>query len=149
MTEIEFKKQQGTLFDMSERRGRPTVGYDAFRLGEWIVERDLNRLRSGNESVHISSLAMDLLTYLARPPGRVVSADELVQKLWSGRIVSDNPVYKIIAKLRRALRDDVEKPRYIETVRTRGYRLIAPVSSVDTGVSGPSSLDRRVLTVIK
>lgn len=101
---------------------------DVFRLGKWVVERDLNRLRDGDHSVQLSPLSMDILAYLAHPPGRVVSAEELVRELWGGRIVSDNPVYKIIAKLRRALCDDAEHPRYIETVRKRGYRLVAPVS---------------------
>ena len=130
---------------VAQHGGRVMDSGDAFTLGDWVVERDLNRLRRGECRVRVSPLAMDVLAYLAHPPGRVVGAEELVRELWNGRIVSDNPVYKIIAKLRRALRDDAEQPRYIETVRERGYRLVAPVNDVEPATTSPpiSTANRR------
>lgn len=137
MVEAKFFKPQDNPAGSFESDPHSTISYGSFRLGDWIVERDLNRLRSANQCVKLTSLSMDILMYLARPPVRVVAAEELVRELWSGRVVSDNPVYKIIAKLRRALADDADQPRYIETVRKRGYRLVAPISDVKT-VTGES-----------
>jgi TolB-like protein/Flp pilus assembly protein TadD len=69
---------------------------------------------------------MDVLVHLAAKPGEVVSIDELIARIWNGR-ASDGSVYRTINQLRRALEGDGAQPRYIETIRKRGYRLIAPV----------------------
>jgi len=74
---------------------------------------------------------MAVLVYLAERPGQVVSADELVDAVWLGRPMGDNPVYKCITQLRAALGDDPKTPTYIATVHTKGYRLIAPVEWCD------------------
>jgi TolB-like protein len=71
--------------------------------------------------------AMAVLVYLAERPGQVVSTDELVEAVWHGRPMGDNPVYKCITQLRTVLGDDRKSPSFIETVHTKGYRLIAPV----------------------
>ena len=99
----------------------------AFRLGQWLVEPDLNRLTSDLGEVVIEPKSMALLTYLAERQGEVVSADDFIDVVWHGRALGDNPIYKTIGKLRRALNDDLEKPRYIETISRKGYRLVCPV----------------------
>lgn len=95
------------------------------RIGDWLVEPSLNRLSRGDVSVQLEPLAIAVLGYLARHAGRVVSADELTAELWDRRFVGDSPVYRVIAELRRELGDDARHPRYIETIRKRGYRLVA------------------------
>ncbi len=70
---------------------------------------------------------MNLLVFLAREPGRVVSKEEIVEAVWEGRIVADSALSRVIADLRRALDDDARQPRYIETIPKRGYRLIAEI----------------------
>ncbi len=101
-----------------------------FRIGAWVFEPALNRLTSGERTVELEPLGSRLLQTLAENPGRVFSNDELVEAVWQGRIVSDNPVYKLIANLRRSLGDDTASPNYIETIRKRGYRLVAPVEAL-------------------
>lgn len=103
----------------------PQREHGTIRIGEWLVEPSLNRVSRADEAVHLEPLAIGVLSYLARHPGRVVSADELTNELWERKFVGDNPVYRIIAELRRLLGDDARKPRYIETIRKRGYRLVA------------------------
>ncbi len=103
---------------------------ELFALGDWQVEPTLNQLARDGRVVTVEPLTMDLLLVLAKEPGRVVSTDQIVDEVWAGHNVSDNPVYKHIAKLRRALGDDSRQPVYVETVPKRGYRLIAPVVAV-------------------
>lgn len=96
-----------------------------FVMREWRVRPHLNRICRGDEARHLEPKAMDLLVFLAREPGRVASKDEIVAAVWEGRIVADSALSRVVADLRRALDDDARRPRYIETIPTRGYRLIA------------------------
>lgn len=104
---------------------RPQNG---FRIGDWLVEPDLNRLSTEHETAQVEPKAMAVLVYLCRRPGRVVSTDEIIADVWAGRPMGDNPVYKTIAKLRRTLGDDPGNPRFIATVPKKGYRLVCAVS---------------------
>ncbi|MCH9695244.1 MAG: winged helix-turn-helix domain-containing protein [Gammaproteobacteria bacterium] len=97
---------------------------------------------------------MDVLVYLSRRPGTVVSADEIIDSVWGGRPMGDNPVYKSVAKLRRALGDDANSPTYIATVAKKGYRLVAdvvdetPAGRDTTRARSEVSLVRRFLPVV-
>lgn len=101
-----------------------------FRVGDWLVESELNRLSGPGLSVHLEPKSMEVLVYLCRRPGAVVSTDEIIEAVWGGRAMGDNPVYKSVAKLRQALGDDANNPTYIATVAKKGYRLVATVSDV-------------------
>ncbi len=100
---------------------------DLFDIGDWTVRPAIGRLQRPGRRVTVEPRVMDVLVCLARHAGEVVSADRLVAEVWQGAIVSDAPLYQCLAKLRKALDDDAHHPRYIQTVRKRGYRLIAPV----------------------
>lgn len=95
----------------------------SFRLGKWLVEPDMHRVSCASEVRQLEPKAMEVLTYLCDRPGRVVSADELIDAVWDGRPMGDNPVYKSIAKLRRALDDESDGPSLIVTVPKRGYKV--------------------------
>lgn len=100
-----------------------------FQMGDWLVEPDLNRLSCGRKTLNVEPKIMEVLVYLCERHGQVVSADEIIDAIWLGRPMGDNPVYKSIAKLRRALGDDSGDPRYIVTVPKKGYRLVADISA--------------------
>lgn len=100
-----------------------------FRLGEILVEPDLNRLTRGGESVRLEPKMMDLLVLLARRSGEVVSKDDIVAEVWDQSFVTDSVITRAVAGLRGALGDDARAPSYIETISKRGYRLIAPVEA--------------------
>ncbi len=103
------------------------TGVDRYRIGEWTLIRSRNLLmRDGSEHV-LEPRAIELLAFLAARPGEVVSVDNLLEDLWPGRIVTESSVYRVIAELRQLLGDEARNPTYIETVRKRGYRMIAPV----------------------
>ena len=101
-----------------------------FTVGEWTVEPDIGRIRRNGVSHELEPRVMDLLVYLADNAGETVSTDDLAEKVWAGRAVTDQPVYQGIAQLRKALDDEARHPRYIVTVTKKGYRLIAAVGGV-------------------
>lgn len=115
------------MADGAERR----VATVRLRIGDYLIEPDLDRIHGPGGDTVLEPKVMAVLVYLARRPGEVVSADELIDVIWHGRPMGDNPVYRCIALLRRALGDDPRAPRCIATVPTKGYRLIAAVEAVD------------------
>ncbi|MCS6947322.1 MAG: tetratricopeptide repeat protein, partial [Steroidobacteraceae bacterium] len=109
-----------------------------FRVGEWRVDAARDVIADGTTEIKLEPRTTRLLCVLAERAGAVVSAEELLQRVWPGLVVSQHSVYQGIASLRRALRDDGEAPRYIETVPRKGYRLIAAVQ-FDTLAVPPSA----------
>lgn len=96
-------------------------------VGEWEVDPAADEIRREGESRRLEPRTMALLVYLAEHPGQVASADELLDNVWKGVIVTPSSVYQSVALLRAALGDDAENPRYIVNVPRKGYRLIANV----------------------
>src|ERR1700689_3077356 len=103
------------------------------------------RLDAANEQlwrdsnlVDVRPRTFEVLLYLVRNPQRLVTKRELLDSVWAGASVSDELLRGYIRELREALGDDARKPRYIETVPTRGYRFLPSVtdeSSVQTPIS--------------
>jgi Tol biopolymer transport system component/DNA-binding winged helix-turn-helix (wHTH) protein len=106
--------------------GRRQADGAAFQLGQWQVDPSLRTVTSGNNQVTLQPRVMHLLTYLAGADGRVVSRSELLDEVWSGVVVNDEAVSRAISELRKALDDDIKKPRYIQTIPKSGYRLLIP-----------------------
>jgi WD40 repeat protein/DNA-binding winged helix-turn-helix (wHTH) protein len=98
-----------------------------FRLGEWLVEPRLNRLTRGDESIQIEHKMMDVLVCLAEMPGDLVPRQRIIDTVWAIEFISEGTLTRIVAELRRALRDDAREPRFIETIRGKGYRLLVSV----------------------
>lgn len=121
-----------------ERRTSPV----SMKIGSCRVEPDLDRITGPAGITQVEPKAMAVLVYLARFPEKVVGADELIETIWLGRPMGDNPVYRCIAQLRRALGDNPRTPRYIVTVPTKGYRLIAPVAELEPVTPPDSAADQ-------
>lgn len=81
---------------------------------------------------------MAVLAEFCRRSNEVLTADALLEACWPAQAHGDNPVHKVIAGLRRALQDSASEPRYIETIRKQGYRVIAPIRVLSE--QGPRSL---------
>ncbi len=108
-----------------------TAGSDgSFRLGQWLVQPELNRIVGEGRTLQIEPRVMEVLVHLAARAGRVVSRQELREAVWGTTVVTDQTMTRAIWELRNALGDDHEAPRIIETIRKGGYRLIAPVEVV-------------------
>lgn len=109
-----------------------------FFIDDWRVSPGEGLLSRGGEVVHLEPKVVDVLVYLATHPRQVVTRDELECSVWHGAIVGYDAVTATMIKLRRALRDDARRPRYITTVPKRGYELIAAVRFLEEGGSPPT-----------
>jgi DNA-binding winged helix-turn-helix (wHTH) protein/Tfp pilus assembly protein PilF len=102
-----------------------------FRLGDWVVHPQDGTLRSGGASRRLEPQVMDLLVFLASRSGGVVSKQEILDHVWKGSLVSDDALTGAIYQLRKALGDDARRPRFIETIPKRGYRLLVAAGAPD------------------
>ncbi len=111
-----------------------------------VFELDLRtgELRKHGLRIKLTGQPVRILAMLLERPGEMVSREELRQKLWGEDVFLDfeHSLNKAVNKLREALSDSAESPRFVETVPRRGYRFIAPIraivpeESAQAGVSG-------------
>ncbi len=99
-----------------------------FRFGDHVLDLERRELRRGAEPVALEPQVFDLLVYLVRNRGRVVSKDDLIDGVWGGRIVSDSALTTRLNAARRAVNDSGAAQRVIRTVQRRGVRFIGEVS---------------------
>lgn len=119
---------------------------ERYEVGEWLVQPSLNRLSRNGDEVRVEPKVMQVLDALAETPGEVVTREQLVAKVWAGVFVTDDVLHRAIRELRRVFGNDTANPAYIETIRKRGYRLIAPVrrggpSDPPPGIPAPLKAD--------
>lgn len=112
-------------------RSRALATHSRFRVGAMLVQPDRLVVSVDGKDTELEPRMMEVLVALAEHAGEVVSSEQLLIEVWRGTFYGDNPVHKAIAYLRKVFGDDLKSPRYIETIRKRGYRLIAKVSYPD------------------
>jgi TolB-like protein len=107
-----------------------------YRFGRHALDTDRVELSCGVDPVAVEPQVFRLLLCLIEHRDRVVSKDELIEKVWEGRIVSDATLNTRINAVRRAVGDSGETQTVIRTVARRGFRFIADVRAQATGVPG-------------
>ena len=102
---------------------------DRLRLGDFEVDLRVGEVRSGDRRVRLQEKSLRVLQILLEHGDELVSRNEIQRKLWPNDTIVDfeNGINTAIKKLRQALDDSPETPRYIETIPRRGYRLMVPV----------------------
>ena len=118
-----------------------------FKIGPWLVEPELNRLTRKREVHALEPRLMRLLVLLAETPSELVSKDDIIGIVWQGLSVTDESLSQAISKLRKLLGDDPDAPTYIETIRKKGYRLLAAVKPVNTNGSAKPTSIRQIAVV--
>ena len=110
-------------------------------LGPWQVDAATGELYHRDEPAEIRRLeprVMDLLVHFARHPRQVLTKDDLLDAVWPDVVVQDVALARAVSTLRRELGDDARRPRWIETVPKRGYRLlIEPVPEAEPPPAEP------------
>jgi DNA-binding winged helix-turn-helix (wHTH) protein len=101
-----------------------------FRVADWLVDREACCLVRGGQEIHLRPMLIELLAFLAERRGQVVVKDEILDRIWASRFVSESALTRSVAELRHYLGDSSDCPRFIETIPKRGYRLVADVSPV-------------------
>src|ERR1700752_1651625 len=125
--------------------------HQRLRLGVFAADPRIDDLTKPGKRLPLQEPPFQLLAMLLERPGELVSREELRAKIWPRTIVDfDHGLNKAINKIRDALGDSAENPRFIETVARRGYRFLADVEAIsapspqpeatsDVGMDGVSS----------
>ena len=103
----------------------------------WTLYRESGELERDGKRVRLQDLPFQILDELLGRPGEVVTREQLITRLWPKTIVDfDANLNSGVRRLRAALGDDAEAPRYIETLPRRGYRYIgalrAPIEAKES-----------------
>lgn len=96
-------------------------------------------LRRDGAVVAMEPQVFDLLTYLIRSRDRVVSKDDLIDNVWSGRIVSESTLTSRMHAARKAIGDTGEEQRLIRTVARKGFRFVGEVEEADRSAPPPAA----------
>jgi TolB-like protein/DNA-binding winged helix-turn-helix (wHTH) protein len=107
----------------------PEIRSGTFTVGDLHVDVGQQRVTRAGSDIALPNLSFRLLVALVRAAPNVLSNDALMTQVWPGLVVSPETVNKRVNLLREAIGDDPREPRYIAGIRSRGYRLIAPVSA--------------------
>jgi DNA-binding winged helix-turn-helix (wHTH) protein len=94
---------------------------------DFVLDPDRRELRRGGSAIAVQPQVFDLLEYLITNRGRVVSKDDILQAVWSGRIVSESALTTRINAARIAVSDDGDQQRLIRTLPRKGIRFVGPV----------------------
>lgn len=116
---------------------RPVANPKIIRFGLFEVDLDTQELRKSGFRIKLQGQPFQILTMLLARPGAIVTREELQKELWpSDTFVDfDLSLNSAVKKLRQALNDDSENPRFVETLYRRGYRFIGPVE-------GPAGIEQ-------
>ncbi len=101
------------------------------RVGEHVVDVGALRLVTRPDLPRLTHKAVAVLIELVRHVGQTATRDELLDRVWAGRLTTPDVLTQAIKELRRAFADDSRPSQYIETIPKVGYRLIAPVLVLD------------------
>ena len=108
------------------------------RFGFFEVDLRAAELRKHGVRIKIQEQPFHILALLLDRPGDIITREELRQELWPAHtfVDFDRSLNKAMTKLRAALGDSAETPRYIETLHRRGYRFLAPITAIREDASG-------------
>src|SRR6202162_1970466 len=119
------------------------------RFGVFEADARLGELTKNGNRLPLQETPFQRVAMLLPRPGELVSRDELRARIWPQTIVDfDHGLNKAISKIRDALGDSAENPRFIETVARRGYRFLAdvavvgkarPARAIDEGAAAPDA----------
>ncbi len=122
----------------TEKKDRGRAKKHGFSTPPLCVDVANAQAWQGKQLLTLRPRAFAVLHYLSTHPGQLVTKTEIIRAVWMDTVVTDDALVACVLELRKALQDEVQRPRYIETVHRRGYRFIGPVTTGPTPVSSSS-----------
>lgn len=112
------------------------------RFGTFEADLQSGELRKNGHKIPLHGQPFQVFTFLLQHSGKLVTRDELRQQLWPEDtfVDFDHGLNTAIAKIRTALGDDADNPRFVETLPRRGYRFIGAVSEPGSPARLPVTL---------
>src|SRR5689334_23493729 len=117
---------------------RTVAAAQRVRIGPWEIDPRARIVTGPSGAQHLEPKPLSLLMLLAARPGDVVSRQELLAAGWGEEMATDDVLSRAVSELRRALGDDPRRPRFVETIRGTGYRLVVPSTPESGRVAAPS-----------
>ena len=113
---------------------------DICRFAQYELDRNAYQLRRKGRPVPLERIPLELLFLLADRRGQLVTREEILERVWGKGVFldTDNAINSAVRKIRHALHDDSDSPRFVATVPAKGYRFVAPVREANTARSEPS-----------
>src|ERR1700739_3708040 len=114
---------------MVDSEGMSATRHSSVQFGVYEADVDEGELRKAGVRIKVQQQPFKVLQALLEHPGELVTREQLRDRIWPGTSYGDfdQAVNVAVAKLRTALGDSADNPRFIETIPRRGYRFIAPV----------------------
>ena len=100
----------------------------SYRIGAYLIDPAAYEIRCDDRLVPVEPQVFELLVFLIESRHRAVTKDEIIERIWKGRIVSDATLSSRIKAARQALGDDGVAQKLIRTVHGRGFRFVAEVT---------------------
>jgi DNA-binding winged helix-turn-helix (wHTH) protein len=106
---------------------------DLFQFGDFVLDGAAYELRRGDEIVPLQRIPLKLLFLLVECRGQIVTREEILERVWGKGVFVDieSGINTAVRKLRRALSDDPDAPRFVVTVPARGYRFVSEVRHLE------------------
>src|SRR5947209_7034012 len=116
------------------------------KFGSFEMDERARELRKGGIRIRLQDQPFEILAMMLERPGDIVTREALRQRLWpAGTFVDfEHSLNAAVKRLRAALGDEADNPRFVETLHRRGYRFIAPVESPESGTRAHQFSSRRM-----
>ena len=135
-------QRSGRLWGAPSQGIAPGRARMLYSFDDYTLDADHYELRQAGRLVPIEPRVLDVLSYLVQHPGRTVTTEELKEQLYPHQVGTDDRLTNAVAQARKVLHDTGQTQRYIQTVRRRGYRFVAPVTVRAACSSGPAGCSR-------
>ena len=120
-----------------------------YRFDDFLADPKTWRLSRDGHEIHLEPVVLKLLIYLIENRERLVTRHELMDTVWGDTVISESALTKAVARLRKALGDDSATHRYLETVRSRGYRFVAHVEEIESPTQPALSPGKGRATIVR
>ena len=103
--------------------------------GDFELDSGAYELRRADRVLRLERIPMEILLLLIEQRGQLVTREQIVERIWGNGVFldTDNSINGAVRKIRQALKDDPERPRFVQTVTGKGYRFIAPAAGQQNG----------------
>ena len=108
-----------------------------YQFDEFTLDTERFELTRAGAALHAEPQVIELLALLVEQRERMVTKEEINDKVWRGRVVSDAALSSRIKMLRQLLDDDGQAQRYIRTIHKRGFRFVGQLRPIDTAAVAP------------
>ena len=115
----------------------------SYRFRDFELDTSRYELRRGGRNLRLEKIPMDLLILLVEKNEHLITREEIIERIWGKNVFTDSDagINTAIRKIRQTLNDDPENPRFIQTVVGRGYRFLAPATSVMPVEQSPADIN--------